>query len=179
MSADTRKAPLQPDEVLPPEETAISTERVAKPPEPKLLGFYDVLRRRIKKAVSSGRLSEQTAEYLLLAPDLFFLLARLALDKQVPAASRSLIGGALAYFVLPIDLFPEGLFGVAGYLDDIVLAAGVLSHVMSPEFESLAERYWSGSERLRIVLRDIARSAEGLLGEGLYGRVRGWLDRRI
>src|SRR3954462_14713527 len=31
----------------------------------------------------------------------------LALDKEVPGSARAMIGGALAYFILPIDLLPE------------------------------------------------------------------------
>ena len=48
---------------------------------------------------------------LLLVPDVFILLVRLALDKDVPGSARAMIGGALAYFVLPFDLLPEAILG--------------------------------------------------------------------
>ena len=67
----------------------------------------------------SRKLGKPAVEALLLVPDVFVLLVRLALDKQVPGEARALIGGALAYFVLPLDLFPEAAVGGVGYLDDL------------------------------------------------------------
>ena len=93
----------------------------------KLLSFYDRLRERIVRAVEKrrdargGKLTEGAVRALLLVPDVFILLVRLALDKNVPGSTRALIGGALAYFVLPADLFPEMLLGGVGFMDDLVL----------------------------------------------------------
>ena len=77
------------------------------------------------------------------------LLVRLSLDKNVPTQARMLIGGALAYFVLPFDLLPEAIVGVGGYVDDLVLATAVLSQAFGGELEPYARKHWSGSEDLR------------------------------
>ncbi|MEZ5331765.1 MAG: DUF1232 domain-containing protein [Thermoanaerobaculia bacterium] len=145
-----------------------------------LLGFYDGLRSRIARAVErrGGRLGAPLARYLLLVPDVFMLLARLTLDPEVPAATRRLFGGALLYFVVPFDLLPEALTGVAGYVDDLVLASAVLAQALGPGLEGRARLHWSGDEDLRRVLSDVARSARGLLGGGLYGRLRTVLESR-
>ena len=147
--------------------------------ERRLLSFYDRLRARVVRVAEKGRLPDRVTELLLLAPDLFMLMTRLSIDPQVPGKTRSLIGGALAYFVLPIDFMPEIVLGPGGFLDDIVLAALVLAHVMSRELEPLTTKYWSGSEELRVVLRDITRSADKVLGDGVYRRLQRWLDKRI
>ena len=83
-------------------------------PSTGLLSFYDRLRERILRAVErrGGRLGGAVAETLLLAPDVFMLLARLSLDKEVPKETRVLVSGALAYFLLPVDLLPEMVVGV-------------------------------------------------------------------
>lgn len=149
-------------------------------PSKGLLSFYDRLRGRILKAVEKrgGKMSEGAFKALLLVPDVFILLVRLTLDKEVPASTRAMIGGALAYFVLPADLLPEMLLGGVGYLDDLVLATAVLSQAFGGDLEPYARKHWSGPEDLRVVLRDISGTAQSLLGQNLYGRLRGLMSRR-
>jgi uncharacterized membrane protein YkvA (DUF1232 family) len=145
-----------------------------------LLSFYDRLRGRVVKTAETkgGKLPGKALKALLLVPDVFMLLVRLALDKNVPGPTRALIGGALAYFVLPTDLLPEALIGGAGYLEDLVLAAAVLSQAFGGELETYARRHWSGSEELRTVLRDLTTTANSLLGENIYARLKKLLGKR-
>ena len=159
-------------------ESALLEER---PPEHHdLLRFYDKLRGKILHGVErrGGRLSEAAVEALLLVPDVFILLVRLALDHEVPGKARAVIAGTLAYFILPTDLFPEAVFGAAGYLDDLVLAAAVLSQVFGGELEKHARRHWSGAKELHDVLRDITATAHALLGVKLHQRLQRLLARR-
>jgi uncharacterized membrane protein YkvA (DUF1232 family) len=150
----------------------------------KLLSFYDRLRERIVRSVEKrrdargGRLTEGAVRALLLVPDVFILLVRLALDKNVPGSTRALIGGALAYFVFPADLFPELLLGGVGFMDDLVLATAVLAQAFGGDLEPYARKYWSGPEDLRVVLRDITETAQSLLGQSLYDRLRRLMSRR-
>jgi uncharacterized membrane protein YkvA (DUF1232 family) len=149
-------------------------------PSGGLLSFYDGLRERMLRTVEKrgGKLSEGAVKALLLVPDVFILLVRLTLDKNVPGPTRAMIGGALAYFVLPADLLPEAILGGAGYMEDLVLAAAVLSQAFGGELEPYARRHWSGPEDLRVVLRDLTQTGQALLGYNLYERLRGLLRRR-
>lgn len=152
-------------------------------PSKGLLSFYDRLRERILHAVEgrqgrTGKLGEGAIKALLLVPDVFILLVRLSMDKNVPAGTRALIGGALAYFVMPADFLPEMILGGAGFVDDLVLATAVLSQAFGGDLEPYARKHWSGPEDLRVVLRDISQTAQSLLGENLYGRLKGLLSRR-
>jgi uncharacterized membrane protein YkvA (DUF1232 family) len=149
-------------------------------PSSGLLSFYDRLRERIIHAVEKrgGKLGDGAVRALLLVPDVFILLVRLALDKNVPGGTRAMIGGALAYFVLPADLLPEMILGGAGYLDDLVLAAAVLSQAFGGELEPYARKHWSGAEDLRVVLKDVSETAQSLLGQSLYDRLKRVLGRR-
>lgn len=149
-------------------------------PSTGLLSFYDRLRARVLDAAErrGHKLGKPTVEALLLVPDIFVLLVRLSLDKEVPAGARSLIAGALAYFVLPIDLFPEAVFGAPGYLEDLVLASAVLAQAFGGELEPYARKYWNGRQDLRQVLFDITDSAQNLLGRDLQARLRRTLARR-
>ena len=146
----------------------------------RLLSFYDRLRVRMVRYVArrSRRLGPAAVEALLLVPDVFILLVRLALDSKVPGGARALIGGALLYFVSPVDLFPEAVLGPVGFLEDLVLAAAVLAQALGGELEPYARRYWSGEQELREVLHDIAHSASSLLGGRLHRRLERALAKR-
>jgi len=149
--------------------------------EERLLGFYDRVRASVEGYLESrgGRLGKSSAQALLLVPDLLLLLTRLFLDREVPRSSRALIGGALAYFLLPADLAPEIVIGPIGFLDDLIVASTVLGHALGPDLGTYAERYWSGSGRLREVLTDISRTGNQLLGVDLAKRVERLIGRRL
>lgn len=170
-SFDSERAELESEEAL---------ARGTNLPSTGLLSFYDRLREKIFKVVEKrgGRLSEGAVRALMLVPDVFILLVRLTLDREVPGSTRALIGGALAYFILPFDLLPEAILGGAGYLDDLVLATAVLSQAFGGDLEPYARKHWSGSEDLRVVLSDISETAQSLLGQNLYDRLRRLLSRR-
>ncbi len=173
---------IEPHELLAAEarsETALATTEPPAPPA-HLLSFYDRLRERVVATTErrGGKLPGGALKALLLVPDVFMLLVRLALDKEVPKPTRALIGGALAYFILPTDLLPEALIGGAGYLEDLVLAAAVLSQAFGGDLERHARRHWSGSEELRVVLRDLTNTASSLLGENIYARLKKLLGKR-
>lgn len=149
-------------------------------PSTGLLSFYDRLRARMHAFLErkTGSLGPAAAEALLFVPDVFILLVRLSLDKEVPKSTRALIASALAYFVLPVDLLPEALLGPAGFMDDLVLGLSVLSHAFGPDLEVYTARYWSGSQPLRKVLGDVLEAAKGLLSADVYRRLRDLLARQ-
>ena len=123
-------------------------------------------------------MGQRAASALLLVPDVFILVARLALDKEVPKSTRVALASILAYFVLPLDLMPEGVVGPTGYVDDLVLALMALSQAFGKELEPRAEKYWSGPQTLRTVLSDVLTTASSLVGKNLYDRLRGLLAGR-
>ena len=117
-------------------------------------------------------------EALLLAPDVFMLLVRLAADSRVPSASRALIGGAIVYFIAPFDLVPEALLGAGGFVDDLVLAAAVLSHALGPDLDDVAAEHWSGLSSVRMTLRSLLGSADRLVAGGPLARLKRLLASR-
>jgi len=149
-------------------------------PHHDLLGFYDRLRSRVLDTVErrAGKLPEDVIIALLLVPDIFILLVRLTLDKEVPRRARILIGGALAYFISPIDLLPELILGPIGYLDDLVVAVAVLSQVFTGDLEPYARKHWTGRQDLRVVLHDISSAARTLLGPAVHDRLKRLLARQ-
>lgn len=147
----------------------------------RLLGFYDRVRGGIESYLErrAGRVGKSSAQALLLVPDLLLLLIRMFLDRDVPRSTRAMIGGALAYFLLPADLAPEIVLGPLGFLDDLIIASTVLAQALGPDLESYAARYWSGSGKLREVLTEISRTSNQLLGADLSKRVDRVIERRF
>lgn len=150
------------------------------PEKERLLGFYDRLRHRMLAAAAerAGKNGQRVADLLLVVPDVFLLLVRMVLDREVPRSTRNLIGGALLYFLVPMDLLPEAFMGPLGFTDDLLLAAAVLSSALGPALEPIAERHWSGRPGVRKALGDAAVSARALVGESVVGRIARLLKRR-
>ena len=161
----------------PEETTDAAPAAIASSPSTGLLSFYDRLRERVAGVIArrGGKLGARATSALLLVPDVFILLARLSLDREVPKATRAILASTLAYFVLPIDLMPEGIIGPTGYLDDLILALMALSQAFGRELEPYAEKYWNGSQSLRTVMADVLVSANSLVGSNLYDRLRAML----
>lgn len=149
-------------------------------PSTGLLSFYDRLRERISEVIEEkgGNLASHTIQALLLVPDVFILLVRLSLDKEVPKGTRVLIGSALAYFMLPADFLPELFLGPMGFLDDLILGLMVLAQSFGKDLEPYTAKHWSGSQSIRKVLEDVLGAADSLVGHNIYGRLQDVLAKR-
>ncbi|MEO0445330.1 MAG: YkvA family protein [Verrucomicrobiota bacterium] len=157
-----------PPSLTPPMET---------PPPPldqsKHEGFYRELRAKMLQwAETKAGGNHPWMNYLLLAPDLFHLLLNLAADRNVPGQQKLMLGGVITYFVLPIDLFPEGIFGPVGFLDDVALASFALHQMMNLVDPETVRRHWAGELDSLEKAREVALRADELLGSGLVRRLR-------
>jgi uncharacterized membrane protein YkvA (DUF1232 family) len=89
-----------------------------------------------------GRKS-QARELAALLPNLVALFRGLLGDPRVPRSSKTWLGFALAWFLSPIDLIPE-FIPVAGPLDDAIVAALVLRHVLRRTDRTVLVDHWRG-----------------------------------
>lgn len=78
-----------------------------------------------------------------LLPDLASLLRGLLRDPRVPPGSRVLVGIAIVWVVSPIDLLPEFL-PVIGPLDDVIVVALVLRHLVKKAGPEVVRDHWRG-----------------------------------
>lgn len=82
--------------------------------------YYQRLREKFRKWASSDEgKNNKFAEFLMLVPDFFHLICKLAMDKRIDLEARGALGLVIVYFVSPIDLIPEGIVGPVGYVDDL------------------------------------------------------------
>ncbi|BAU29226.1 uncharacterized protein DUF1232 [Aneurinibacillus soli] len=142
--------------------------------------FYDRLRSKIEDYIRDkmgAGTSDKFMPYLLLAPDLFVLLARLAKDNRVPLRSKSVALLAVVYFMSPLDILPEILLGPVGFADDIVFAVMALNKMLVDVDEKIIEEHWNGNKNIMGVIRDVLTKADSLVGTSRLQMLKGILRR--
>lgn len=92
--------------------------------------------------VALGRRS-RAGELATLLPNLVGLFRGLLADPRVPRSSKRWLWFALAWCISPIDLIPE-FVPVAGPLDDAIVAALVLRHVLRRTDRTILADHWHG-----------------------------------
>lgn len=141
--------------------------------------FYLRLRRQIKNWFNSkAGQNQKWSEFILLAPDMFYLLYKVTRDPEVPIANKLKIGAAIAYFISPIDLIPEAFFGPIGYLDDITVAAFALNQLVADIDPEIVRRHWAGDRDILMVLKTILANANIFLGKGIFKKVKKLFGKR-
>jgi len=82
-------------------------------------------------------------ELALLLPNLILLFKDLARDPRVPRGSKVLLIFGVIWFASPIDLIPE-FIPVLGPLDDAVVAALILRHLLRRAGAGVVSEHWRG-----------------------------------
>ena len=134
--------------------------------------YYDRIRQRIQNFLRERARMDKSAEYLLLAPDVFMLLWRLVNDGRVNAKNKLLLGSGIAYFIFPLDIMPEALLGPVGYLDDLVFAVYLLNKILGDTDAEVLRQHWSGSEDILATITKVLNAADNLVGKDLFGRLK-------
>ncbi|WP_373688791.1 YkvA family protein [Brevibacillus daliensis] len=137
--------------------------------------YYDKLRERVESFIKEKGISDQIAHYVLLAPDLFVLLARLLVDKRVSTSSKATAAFAVAYFISPVDLIPEVITGPIGYLDDIVLAVYALRKILIDTDQVIVLEHWNGKDDLLQVITNTIQKADDLVGSNILKKIESLL----
>jgi uncharacterized membrane protein YkvA (DUF1232 family) len=139
--------------------------------------FYQDFRRKVRTWLAGKGRNYQYADLLLVGPDLFHLLCRLVVDTRVPVGEKAKLAAAIAYFVSPVDLVPEGLVGPVGYVDDIALTAYVLNGLLRATGPELLREHWAGDGDVLDVLRHVLEAADSALASGLWRRLKAFAHR--
>jgi uncharacterized membrane protein YkvA (DUF1232 family) len=92
--------------------------------------------------VAIGRRT-QARELAVLIPNLVVLFRGMLHDPRVSRGNKGWIWFALVWVVSPIDLIPE-FIPVAGPIDDVIVAALVLRHVLRRTDREVVSAHWRG-----------------------------------
>lgn len=119
---------------------------------------------------------EKGADYILLAPDFFYLLCKLVIDEKVMVNEKLKLGLAITYFLSPIDIIPEALLGTFGFIDDVALAAYVLNSILSVTPATVVRKHWLGKKDILQEVENVLAKADKVIGGGLWRRARDYFD---
>lgn len=134
--------------------------------------FYLKFRAEMREWVNSKSGKENKyVDYLMVAPDLFHLLCKLTLEKDVPVKHKAKLVGVIAYFISPLDAVPEAFVGPAGYVDDIALACYALNSMLNEVDSEIVIRNWAGDEDLLNYIQTILGIADNMLGSGMLNKI--------
>lgn len=121
--------------------------------------FYDTLKNYLESYSGSFN------DIINYSPDLFKLLNDILNEKVITAPSRLKICAAIGYFVIPLDVIPESIYGPDGYVDDLYVCCYILKDIINEIGYSSVEDLWEGPEELQIVLEKCLKESENILGK--------------
>lgn len=141
--------------------------------------YYVRWRAQLREWLSGRKVPPKLGGLILLLPDFVHLLVKLTMDGRVPLREKLIIGGSLAYFVLPVDVVAEIAFGPIGFLDDILLALFVVDRVINRIDPAIVREHWAGEGDILEVVQDATSAVQDLMGRkfaGKFSRLLGWAN---
>lgn len=100
-------------------------------------------------------------ELAFFLPNLIRLFGGLLRDRRVPLRSKIVLAVASVWLASPIDLIPE-FIPIAGSLDDAIVAALALRHLLATTDRAVIHEHWRGDPAsLERVLRFVAVGRRG------------------
>ncbi|QGU95819.1 DUF1232 domain-containing protein [Clostridium bovifaecis] len=103
------------------------------------------------------------AEYIMLMPDIIALLYRLMKDRRIKLKTKTLIGAALAYLVLPADIVPEAI-PVLGKVDDFGIGFLILDKIIEDVPQEIILQHWQGKDDIIIKAKEIKEALFSTIG---------------
>jgi uncharacterized membrane protein YkvA (DUF1232 family) len=136
------------------------------------------MRNNIRQYVEKkGSALGKTAEFLMLVPDVFILLWRLANDARVNGKNKVLLGTSIAYYLFPFDIIPEGIVGPMGFMDDLVFGVYVLNRMLGDTDVAIIRQHWSGSEDVLETIQRVLNAGDNLVGSDFLNKVKKMMGR--
>ncbi|MCY6484543.1 YkvA family protein [Clostridium aestuarii] len=102
-------------------------------------------------------------EVFMIIPDITVLLYRLMKDDRVDKKTKILIGAAVGYLVIPLDIIPD-FIPVLGKIDDVGIAFLVLDKIISNIPEDIIREHWQGDEDIIAKVKEINELLFSILG---------------
>ncbi|MFB6232440.1 MAG: YkvA family protein [Salinibacter sp.] len=134
--------------------------------------FYESIRQELEQWMRGAGDDHEYERYILLAPDLFYLLDRLSREDDLPPEHEADVDAALSYFMSSMDIVPEGIVGPPGYVDDIAVSAHVVRRLLESVDADVVRRNWSGDEDLEEVVENILEFARYSMGTDTWEQVK-------
>ncbi len=111
--------------------------------------------------------------YIRQLPNYVRLLGGLLMDRRVSMVDKLIVGGAIAYIVMPIDLIPD-FIPFLGEVDDVFILVLALQRLVANAGRSVLLAHWSGAaeDLADLNLREALAAAAFFLPRRLRRRLR-------
>ncbi len=105
-------------------------------------------------------------DLIFQVPAFYRLLVHLLDDPLLPARLRPLVLAGIAYFILPLDVIPEDIYGPYGYLDDLYLTAFIANKVQEEVgSEEILTNNWDGEAPIIPLIKEILEKEKEIIGD--------------
>ena len=167
------------DQVLPDLETMSEDEKnklIAEAmDEEKQQNFYRKLRKKLNLFITEHP-NHKYINYLIAAPDFFYLLCAMLNDKRIPVKNKAYLAAGVLYFISPIDIVADVVPGI-GIVDDVVIAVTIVKSLLDSVGEDVVIELWPGDGDVIEQIRNLLEMADMLFGKGLLGKLKAWLKK--
>ncbi len=110
--------------------------------------FYDVLCENLESYQG------EYASFIDYGPKLFKLLTDVLDEKEIDSKHRLEISAAIAYYVVPMDVIPEQIYGPYGYIDDIFITVYMIKKLAENFGYAFLEKTWDEEGSLKSVVEE-------------------------
>ena len=102
-------------------------------------------------------------EYIMLLPDITNLLYSLMRDEKVDKKTKILIGSAITYALLPVDIIPDSI-PIIGKVDDIGIGLILLDKIIDSVDEETILKHWKGKREFIIKIKELKNDLFNSMG---------------
>lgn len=121
--------------------------------------YYDVLSYNLETYKG------EYASFIDNGPALFKFLNDLLIKKELTSEYKLKISAAIAYYVVPMDVIPEQIYGPYGYIDDIFISSYVIKLLAEEYGYSYLEKYWGEDGELKSIVEECLEKSSEILEE--------------
>ena len=121
--------------------------------------FYCTLRENLENY------NGEYASFIDCGPNLFKLLCDVLEEEILDKESRLEISAAISYYVVPMDVIPETIYGPYGYIDDIYISVYVLQRIADKYGCDLLQKVWSFNNDVKEVIQECYEKSAEVLDE--------------
>lgn len=107
--------------------------------------------------------AKQYKDYIMFIPDIAALIYRLFRDKRVALKTKIILGSALGYIALPIDIIPDKI-PIIGSLDELTVFFFAFNRVINDVDIDVILENWQGKNEFIIVLKNAVEFLSGFTG---------------
>lgn len=134
--------------------------------------MYSYFRKKVNRWFKEKGHRKRYGRYILLVPDLLYLLVQLMLDRRITRRSRTIMLMAAIYLISPVDFFPELIVGPVGFLDDVALAIYALDRIINKEQPEVVRSHWEGEQDILELVQSTVSRANQWIGGGIWKRIK-------